>query len=49
MRVTVIDKDTGKVFWIETYETKEAALKAMTDMKDNHFNPEYFTYKLNKA
>jgi uncharacterized protein YegP (UPF0339 family) len=49
MKVMVIDKDTGKTFWTEKYETKEAVVKAMEHLKENHFNPKYFTYKLVKA
>lgn len=42
--VVLIDKDTNKVSWIEEHENKSDALKAMKDLKKNHFNPDYFDY-----
>ncbi|MEK5390175.1 hypothetical protein NSQ59_07295 [Margalitia sp. FSL K6-0131] len=46
MKIVVIDKSIGKIFWTEEHKTKEDALKAMQQMKENHFNPECFNYKL---
>lgn len=44
MLVKVIDKGNGKLVWEEKYETKEQALKAIKELKERNFNPEYFDF-----
>jgi hypothetical protein len=44
VKIEITDKKIGKLFWVETCETKEAALKAVEDLKENHFNPMYFKF-----
>jgi hypothetical protein len=44
VKVQVIDKETGKLRWEENHSTREAANKAIKEMKVNWFNPDYFKF-----
>jgi hypothetical protein len=44
VKVQVIDKETGKLRWEENHPTSEAANKAIKEMKENWFNPDYFKF-----
>lgn len=48
MIVKVIDKENGKLVWQEEHETKEQALKAIAELKDRNFNPDYFNFVLSE-
>jgi hypothetical protein len=44
VKVQVIDKETKKLRWEETYPNKDAANKAIQEMKENWFNPKFFNF-----
>lgn len=46
--IRVIDKDTNELFWTEPYKTLEQANEEVEDMKENHFNPEFFSFEIKK-
>jgi hypothetical protein len=49
VKIEVIDKATGKVVWTETHVTNGTLSKALKNLKENNFHPDYFTFKLKKA
>jgi hypothetical protein len=44
VKVQVIDKETGKLRWEENQTSRDAANKAIKEMKVNWFNPDYFKF-----
>jgi hypothetical protein len=45
-QVTVTDKETKLTSWIEIHKSRAEALKAIADIKENHFNPNFFDYSI---
>jgi hypothetical protein len=46
VKLEVIDKETSKVVWSEDCQTLDQALKAISQLKENNFNPDYFIYSI---
>lgn len=44
MKVIVIDKETGKKVWEEHHNSEEELNKAIQQLKENNFNPDYFDF-----
>lgn len=44
MELKVVDKQTGRIVWNEVHDTEEAILKAIEDLKRDHFNPRFFNF-----
>lgn len=44
--IKVLEKETGNLRWTEHHETKEQANKELKHMKENHFNPMFFNFKM---
>ncbi|MBT2696382.1 hypothetical protein J7E79_02885 [Bacillus sp. ISL-40] len=49
MKIEVIEKSTGKIVWTEIHYTNTTLFKALEQLKENNFNPDYFHFKLKKA
>jgi hypothetical protein len=48
LKLEVINKETGKVVWIEEHETEEILSKAIKDLKENNFNPDFFKFNVKR-
>jgi len=46
-KLEVVDKDTGKVVWIERFDNLDALERAKKQLKENNFNPDFFSYYVN--
>lgn len=46
MEIQVIDKENGRMVWQEPHETEAEVNKAINELQENNFNPEYFIYKI---
>ena len=44
--VEVVDKETGKLIWTENHDSRESLNKAIKDLKENTFNPDFFFYSV---